>query len=78
MASITDCMKQGEFGWTKAAAKAFRKIKKRMTETPVMRFSDFTKAFEVTCDASGIGIGGVLSQEKHHVAYFSEKLNDSR
>ena len=70
-------MKQGEFGWTKAVAKAFWEIKEKMTEDPLMRLSDFLKAFEITCDASGIGIG-VLSQEKHLVAYFSEKLNDTR
>jgi len=64
--------------WTKAATKAFQEIKERMTEAPVMRLSDFMKFFEITCDASGIGIGSVLSQEKHHVAYFSEKLNDAR
>ena len=44
----------------------------------VMRLSDFLKAFEVTSDASGLAIGGVLSQENHPVAYFSEKLNDVR
>ena len=61
MTPITDCLKQGEFGWTKIAAMVFREIKERMTEAPVMRLSDFTKAFEITCDASSIGIGGVLS-----------------
>ena len=75
---IIDCMKQGEFVWTKAAAKAFNEVKQKMTEAPVMRLLDFTKPFEVECDVSGIGIGGVLSQEHHPIAYFNEKLNDAK
>jgi hypothetical protein len=78
MAPITDCMKQGEFKWSKAATRAFGEVKKKMTEAPVMRLPDFTKLFEVECDASGLGIGGVLSQERHPIAYFSEKLNDAK
>jgi hypothetical protein len=78
MAPITDCMKQGEFKWSKVATRAFEEVKKKMTEASVMRLPDFTKLFEVECDASGVGIGGVLSQEHHPIAYFSEKLNDAK
>ena len=49
-----------------------------MTEAPIISLLDFSKVLEITYDTSCIGIGGALSQEKHHVAYFSEKLNDTQ
>ena len=76
MSPITDCMKQWEF--TKDATKAFKEVKQKMTKAPIMRLPNFTKPFEVECDASGIHIGGVLSQECYPIAYFSEKLNDAK
>ncbi|KAK6921268.1 Reverse transcriptase/retrotransposon-derived protein, RNase H-like domain [Dillenia turbinata] len=75
IAPITNCMKKGEFTWINATSNAFKEVKKKMTETPVLRLPHFGKVFEVTCDASHVGIGGVLSQEEHPIAYFSEKLN---
>jgi len=78
MTPITDCLKKGGFNWSRAIVKAFVEIKKRMVSALVMHLPDFSKIFEVVCDASGIGIGGVFAQEDHSVAYFSEKLNDAR
>ena len=78
MDPITKCLKHKEFQWSNAASQTFREIKVIMTEAPGLRYPDFSKVFEVACDASGVGIGGVLSQEGHPIAFFSEKLNDAK
>ena len=49
-----------------------------MISAHVMHLSDIFKVFEVVCDTSWIGIGRVLAQEGHPIAYSSEKLNDAR
>lgn len=58
------------------AESSFQKLKKTMTEAQVLALLDFGKAFKVDRDASCVGVGVVLSQERRHIAFFSEKLND--
>jgi hypothetical protein len=50
-------------------------LKDKLTHAPLLQLPDFNKTFELKCDASGIGFGGVLLQERKPVAYFSEKLS---
>ena len=78
MSPIIDCLKKGPFQWTPKAASAFKENKDMMSSALIVRHPDFSKVFEVACDASGYDIGGVLSQEGHPIGFFSEKLSESR
>jgi len=65
------------FKWGQDQIQAFETLKEKLTKAPILALPNFTKTFEIECDASNIGIGVVLLQEGHPIDYFSEKLKGS-
>ena len=54
--------------------KCFKKLKTLLTTAPILRIVDPNKDFVVCTDACNYGLGGVLTQEGHIIAYESRKL----
>ncbi|EAL58294.1 pol protein, partial [Wolbachia endosymbiont of Drosophila ananassae] len=55
---------------------AFDKLKRIITEAPVLKYPDFKKKFQLITDASNIALGAVLQQDNHPICYASRTLND--
>ncbi|WVZ85409.1 LOW QUALITY PROTEIN: hypothetical protein U9M48_032344 [Paspalum notatum var. saurae] len=73
-APLNELTKKGvPFHWGKTQDDAFNLRKIDLLMPHCCNFLILT--FELECDASGVGIGGVLMQENKPVAYFSEKLS---
>eukprot|EP00795_Rhopilema_esculentum_P006818 gene6818-12410_t len=83
-APLTDLTKKevkGTIQWTDDCENAFRRLKKALCSSPVLRSPDYSKEFLLQTDASDRGLGAVLSQigddnEEHPVMYLSRKLLD--
>jgi hypothetical protein len=66
--------KEKKFIWSEACQNSFDELRKRLTTTPVLVMSDIYKSFDIYCDASKQGLGCVLMQEGHVIAYASHQL----
>jgi hypothetical protein len=71
---LTQLLKKKGFVWTEQATAAFLKLKAAMTSTPVLALPDFSVSFTIETDACDIGIGAVLMQRGHPIAYMSKAL----
>jgi hypothetical protein len=66
--------KDKKFEWSEACQNSFDELRKRLTTAPVLTMPDIHKSFDIYCDASKQGLGCVLMQEGHVIAYASRQL----
>ena len=72
---LTKLTRKGQmFVWDVECEKGFQELKRRLTSAPILILPNPTKSFVVYCDASLMGLGGVLMQDKQVVAYASRQL----
>ena len=73
--------KDVKFVWSMECDRAFESLKTCLVDTPILVYPDMTKPFILDTDASGVGIGAVLSQmqgdKEKVVAYYSRVLTKS-
>ena len=66
--------KDMRFVWTSECDVAFHTLRTFLTSALVLAQPNIEKPFDVFCDASNIGLGGVLMQEGRVIAYTSRQL----
>lgn len=66
-----------DFFWDAEQEKAFTRLKLLCSQCPVLKYFDTSVPVEVQCDASSKGLGAVLLQQGHPIAYASRALTDA-
>jgi hypothetical protein len=64
--------KDKKFEWTSTCEASFQEMMKQLTTAPILVMPNIEKSFSIYCDASGQGLGCVLMQDGHVVAYASQ------
>ena len=69
------------FVWDELCQSAFAQLKQKLTEAPILTYPSFGPSadqFILLTDASATGIGAILEQNEHVVAYASRTLSASK
>lgn len=74
-APLTNLTKKRVFRWNEQDQQSFKNLKKTMSSCLILAIPNFFLPFELQYDVSREGIGAVLIQNKHPIAFESRKLH---
>ena len=82
---LTDLTKKGQpnrIVWSDATESAYRNLKSKVMQKPILKLPDQSKPYVLRTDASDVGLGAVLMQETDGklfpVSFASKKLNGAQ
>ncbi|KAL0544234.1 hypothetical protein IC582_019347 [Cucumis melo] len=61
--------KNAKFEWSDKCGQCFQELKKRLVTAPILALPVTGKDYVIYCDASRLGLGGVLMQDGNVIAY---------
>jgi hypothetical protein len=74
-APLTSLTRKGiEYSWNEKQEVAFGELKRRLCKAPILALPEGNEDFIVFSDASGVGLGCVLTQRDKVIAYASRQL----
>ncbi|GBM95272.1 Retrovirus-related Pol polyprotein from transposon 297 [Araneus ventricosus] len=75
-------LRRGKINWTEECIRAFKELKDKLSQQPILYVPDFNKEFILQTDASNSGMSVILAQKddndkEHPVLYLSKKFSGS-